>query len=48
MNICFYPTLLANRKVFLVMGNRALYVTFDNQIFVGRKFAFEYKCWSDH
>ena len=34
MDVCQDPTSFADREMFLVMGNRALYVAFDNQVFV--------------
>ena len=34
MDVCQDPTLFAHREMLFVMGNRALYVAFNNQVFV--------------
>jgi hypothetical protein len=34
MDVCHDPTLFAHREMLFVMGNRALYVAFNNQVFV--------------
>ena len=34
VDICFDPAFFAYREVFLVMGDRALYLTFNDEIFV--------------
>jgi len=39
--------LLAYRQVLFVMGNAALYLTFDDQIFIGRELALEHQSGTD-
>jgi hypothetical protein len=48
MDICLHPALLADGEMLLVMGYRALDLTFDDQVLIGRQFAFKYQCWPDN
>ena len=47
MDVCFDPALFAYREMLLVMGNRAFYLTFDDEVFVCYQVALEYQRRSD-
>jgi len=46
MDIGLDPALLAYRQMFFVMRDRALDVTFDNQVFICRQLTLEHQGWA--
>ena len=47
MNVSLDPALFTYRQMLFVMGDRTLYLTLNNQIFVGRELAFKYQRRTD-